>query len=113
MVHDGAGTVEGAGESDLIDFAAVILESWDWPDHALNVHWLARGKQQVWFDYGALLERGWNGADLEGRLERMHITVYGKDFHVQDGAVLAYVLVDPQRVAMTRNMLSKMGVLIG
>lgn len=107
------GELEGIGQSHLTIYGiAAIVETWDWPDHAVNAHWLARGKKRVWFDYLALLERGMNGAELEEKLGRLRVVIYGKMYAVQDDGVWAYVLVDKNRVSVAKNMLAKTGVLI-
>jgi len=100
--------LEGIGQSHLtICGIAAIVETWE-----VNAHWLARGKKRVWFDYLALLERGMNGAELEEKLGRLRVVIYGKMYAVQDDGVWAYVLVDKNRVSVAKNMLAKTGVLI-
>jgi len=105
--------LEGIGQSHLtICGIAAIVETWDWPDHAINAHWLARGKKRVWFDYLGLLERGLTGAELEEKLGRLHVVIYGKMWTALDDGVAAYILIDKNRVAVAQKMLAKMGILI-
>ena len=99
------GQLAGTGPSHLTIYGSVaIAQTWDWPDHALNTQWLLRGKKQIWFDYLALLERGLTGAELEGKLNRLYVTVYGKMYSIRDGGLFAYVLVDKNRVTVTQKM---------
>lgn len=103
--------MEIPGGTELVVSYAVAAELLDWTAPVNAVGWLALGKKQVWFDYLALLEQGRNGAWLEERLERMHVTIYAKQVLADEvGGVVAYVMVDKSRVSVVEKMLSKMGV---
>lgn len=111
MGTEPTGAVEIPRGTELIVSVAIAAELLDWTAPVNAVGWLAMGKKQVWFDYLALLEQGRNGAWLEERLKRMHVTIYAKQVLADEvGGLVAYVVVDKSRVPVVEGMLAKMGV---
>lgn len=106
--------VEQAGPGTSITSLVTEFLIFDWPDQLSVVSaMLLGGKKGIWIDLAAAEEMGLSGQNIQNTLARQGITIYARALYpMEEGSILAIIVVDAEKEDEARKILANMGVMI-